>query len=81
MPVGKQLGKFDGKFNSIRIVEVNDDNTRILEGSYSAAVTGDLAGTAKGTMTFDGAAERGVADFVETWISGSSLVEGPEKEP
>lgn len=60
MPAGKQLGKFDGKFTSIRVLKVRDDNSRVLEASYSAGVTGELAGTAKGTMTFDGRAENGV---------------------
>ena len=59
MPVGKELGAFDGKFSSIRVVEVGE-GTRVLEGIYSAAMTGNMKGVAKGTITFDGRTERGV---------------------
>lgn len=58
MPVGKELGKFTGKFSSIRVIEVGD-NTRVLEGTYAATISGQLNGTANGSITFDGSAERG----------------------
>lgn len=58
MPVGKQLGSFDGTFSAIRVVEVGDD-TRVLEGTYTATVSGQLKGVANGSMTFDGRSERG----------------------
>lgn len=58
MPVGKELGKFDGKFSSIRVLEVGDD-TRVLEGTYAIEVSGQLSGTANGSITFDGRVERG----------------------
>ena len=59
MPAGKELGTFDGKFSSIRVLE-NGDFTRVLEGTYQAVITGQLEGTAKGSMTFDGRSENGV---------------------
>ncbi len=54
MPVGKELGSYSGSFSYIRYPEEG-----AVEGSYTAKVTGDLAGTATGTMTFNGDAERG----------------------
>lgn len=58
MPAGKELGTYSGKFSSIRVVEVGE-GTRILEGTYSGTVSGQIKGIAKGTMTFDGRTERG----------------------
>ncbi len=58
MPVGKELGTYTGKFSSVRICEINGDQ-QIAEGSYTAKVSGEISGTAVGTMTFDGTNERG----------------------
>ncbi|MGR8948663.1 MAG: hypothetical protein ACU84Q_11485 [Gammaproteobacteria bacterium] len=71
MPVGKKIGRYEGKFDSIRVVELGDD-TRVLEGSYSATVSGGMKGIAKGTMTFDGHADRGTmsANVVGFFASG-----------
>ncbi len=59
MPVGKQLGKFKGSFSSVAITDRNRDVDTVV-GSYMAKVTGDIAGTASGTMTFTGSNERGL---------------------
>ena len=59
MPVGKELATFDGKFDAITVAEVGE-GTRVLEGNYSASLSGQMQGVAKGTITFDGRAERGV---------------------
>lgn len=53
MPVGKQIGKYEGTFTSVRVCEVNGEQ-QVAEGSYTAKVSGDLSGTAVGTMTFSG---------------------------
>lgn len=58
MPAGKEIASFDGKFSSIRVVEVGE-GTRVLEGAYKATLSGALKGTANGTITFDGRTERG----------------------
>ena len=58
MPVGKELGSFDAKITSIRICEVNGDD-RVIEGTYEAEVSGQLSGTATGTMTFTGSNDSG----------------------
>ena len=58
MPVGKGLGEYKGTFSSIRMCEINGDQ-QIAEGSYTAKLSGELSGTAVGTMTFSGSNERG----------------------
>ena len=58
MPAGKEIGTFDAKITSIRVVEINGDE-RVIEGTYEADVTGQLSGLATGTMTFRGLNDRG----------------------
>ncbi|MGR8918421.1 MAG: hypothetical protein ACU85V_02290 [Gammaproteobacteria bacterium] len=58
MPVGKQIGKYQGAFNAVRTVSRNGAE-EVAEGSYQAKVSGDLSGNAVGTMTFTGSTERG----------------------
>ncbi|MFT4564375.1 MAG: hypothetical protein ACI9BW_004138 [Gammaproteobacteria bacterium] len=58
MPAGKEIASFTGKFSSIRVIEVGDD-TRVLEGTYQATISGELNGSANGSITFDGRSERG----------------------
>ena len=58
MPVGNEIGGYEGNFTSIRTVEVNGDE-RIVEGTYIAKASGQLSGTITGTMTFSGRNERG----------------------
>lgn len=53
MPVGNEIGAYNGTFTSIRVLE-NDGDNRVLEGSYTGTVTGALSGTVVGTMTFSG---------------------------
>ncbi len=70
MPVGKELGTYSGAFSYVRYA---DDGT--IEGSYTAKVTGDLAGTATGTLTFTGGTERGVcADRGAAYQSSGDVV-------
>ena len=59
MPVGKELGSYKGTFSSVRVCEINGEE-QIAEGSYTAKVSGELSGTAVGTMTFTGPIERGI---------------------
>ena len=54
MPVGKEIGKYTGAYSYVRYPQDG-----VVEGSYTAKVTGELAGTATGTMVFTGAVERG----------------------
>lgn len=76
MPAGKELGTYAGKFDAIRVVEIGDD-TRVLEGTYSATVSGQLAGIAKGTMTFDGSAKGGTLSAnVAGFFSSGDVVNG-----
>ena len=76
MPAGKELGTYEGKFASIRVLEVGED-TRVLEGTYSATVSGQLKGIAKGTMTFDGRTERGtIAANVVGFFASGDVVNG-----
>jgi hypothetical protein len=58
MPVGKELGKYKGTFTSVRVCERSGEE-QIVEGSYTGKVSGDLSGTAVGTMRFSGSNERG----------------------
>ena len=58
MDVGKELSTYDGVFSPLRTREVNGDET-VVETTYSTKTSGDLAGTAMGTMTLSGTIERG----------------------
>lgn len=58
MPVGKKLATYKGTMTSIRVCESNGGN-EIVEGSYTAKMSGEMSGTAVGTMTFSGSNERG----------------------
>jgi len=53
MPVGKELGNFEGKFTSVRTVAINGEEV-VTEGSYMGKVSGQLGGTVTGTATFTG---------------------------
>ena len=54
MPVGKEIGVFKGTFTSVKTCTINGDDG-VVEGTYTAKVTGQIAGTAVGTLTFSGA--------------------------
>lgn len=58
MPVGKEIGKFEAKFTSVRTVDIQGDQI-VTEGDYMGKVSGELAGTVTGTATFSGTSERG----------------------
>ncbi len=58
MPVGKQLGEYQGTMTSVRYCEASGDEG-LVEGSYTAKMSGEMSGTAVGTMTFTGSNERG----------------------
>lgn len=59
MPAGKEIGSFDAKITSVRVREINGEE-RIIDGSYEAHVSGQLSGTATGTLTFTGLNDRGM---------------------
>lgn len=61
MPAQKEIGRFEGKFTSVRVREINAEE-RIIDGTYEAAVSGQLSGTATGTMTFSGLNDRGMVN-------------------
>ena len=58
MPVGKQLGEYQGTMTSVRYCEASGDEG-LVEGSYTSKMSGELSGTAVGTMRFSGNEERG----------------------
>ncbi len=58
MPLGKELGEFSANFTSVRVVEVDGDQT-VIEGNYDGETTGPLSGVVTGTLTFSGTNERG----------------------
>ncbi len=58
MPVGKELAKYKGTMTSVRVCETNGGD-EIVEGTYTAKMSGEMSGTAVGTMTFTGSNERG----------------------
>ena len=74
MPRGNELGEFVGSFTSVRTCEVNGDNA-IVEGSYSAKISGSLSGTAFGTLTLSGSSERGTLADLGTGYLDSGDVE------
>jgi len=59
MPVGKELGKYKGTLTSVRVCESNGGD-EIVEATYTAKMSGQMSGTAVGTMTFTGSNERGM---------------------
>ena len=73
MPVGKGLGEYSGTFSSVRVCERSGDQ-QTVEGTYAAKVSGDLSGTAVGTMTFSGTNERGTMTDVGTGFLDSGDV-------
>ncbi len=58
MPVGNEIGSYEAKFTSVRIVEIHGEE-RVIEGSFMGGVSGQLSGTVSGTATFTGSNERG----------------------
>lgn len=73
MPVGNELGKYKGTFTSIRVCEINGEE-QIAEGAYTAKISGELSGTAVGTMTFTGPIERGILTDLGTAFLDSGEV-------
>ena len=71
MPVEKKMGEYQGTFTSIRYCET-DGEEQLVEGSYTAKVSGDISGTATGTMRFSGSNERGTMTDLGNgfWDSG-----------
>jgi hypothetical protein len=69
MPLGKELGSFDGKITSVRVREINGEE-RIIEGTYEAGISGSMAGTGTGTLTFRGLNDRGtVSDLGVAYLA------------
>jgi hypothetical protein len=58
MPLGKEIGSFSGKITSVRVLEINGEE-RVIEGTYEAELSGQMAGTGTGTLTFRGLNDRG----------------------
>ena len=62
MPLGKQLGSFESKTTSIKVVSVGDQD--VVEATVEGTTTGDLAGPYVGTATYIGSDEEGELHFV-----------------
>jgi hypothetical protein len=77
MPVGKTMGEYQGTFTSIRHCET-DGEGQLIEGSYIAKVSGEISGTASGTMRFSGTNDRGTLAELGTgyWDSGVESYKG-----
>ena len=80
MPAGKELGTFDGKFTSIRVREISGED-RVIEGTYEAEISGELGGTATGTITFSGPNDRGTTSdlgvgYLNTGVALSARGQG-----
>ena len=74
MPVGKELGNYKGTFSSLRVCEINGEQ-QIAEGSYTGKVSGDLSGTAVGTMTFTGTNERRIlSDLGSAFLDSGEVI-------
>ena len=58
MPVGKELAKYKGAMTSVRVCETNCGD-EIVEGTYTAKMSGEMSGTAVGTLTFTGSNQGG----------------------
>jgi hypothetical protein len=58
MPVGKTLATYEGTLTSVRVCE-GSGGEEIVEATYKAKMSGEMSGTAVGTMTFTGSNERG----------------------
>ena len=65
MPTGNEIGGYEGKFTSIRTVEIHGEE-RVIEGSFMADISGPLGGTISGTATFTGSNERGTLTSLST---------------
>ena len=73
MPVGKQLATYKGTMTSVRVCETNGGD-EIVEGTYTAKMSGEMSGTAVGTMTFTGSNERGtLADRGAGYLDSGSV--------
>ncbi|MEM7542830.1 MAG: hypothetical protein AAF384_14785 [Pseudomonadota bacterium] len=73
MPVGNELGQFNGTFTNVRTCEVDGDHM-VVEGSYTAKVVGSIDGTAVGTMTFSGTNDRGtLSDLGAGYMSSGEV--------
>ena len=70
MPAGNVMGSYDGKFTSVRTVEIHGEE-RIIEGTFMADVSGGLSATICGTATFTGTNERGTLTTLSVAYLGS----------
>jgi len=61
MPLGKQIGSYESKSTSIKVVSVSDED--VVEVTYEGTTTGDLAGPWVGTATYCGSDEEGEVHF------------------
>lgn len=61
MPLGKQIGAYEGKSTSINVVSLGDQD--VVEATYEGTTTGDLAGPWIGTATYSGTDEEGEVHF------------------
>lgn len=62
MPLGKQIGTFESKSTSIKVLSVGDED--VSEVTYEGTSAGDLAGPYVGTATYSGSDEEGEVKFV-----------------
>ncbi|MDA0822609.1 MAG: hypothetical protein O3C28_09325 [Proteobacteria bacterium] len=74
MPVGKELSSYKGAFTSVRNCETNGAEDKV-EGCYTAKVSGEIKGTAVGTMTFRGSNGRGLlSDIGAGYLDSGEVV-------
>ena len=62
MPLGKQIGTYESKSTSIKIVSLGDQD--VAEVTYEGTTSGDLAGPWVGTATYTGNEDEGELRFV-----------------
>lgn len=62
MPLGKQIGTYESKSTSVKIVSVGEQD--VAEVTYEGTTTGELAGPWVGTTTYTGTDEEGELKFV-----------------
>ncbi len=61
MPLGKQIGTFESKSTSVKVVSLGDQD--VVEATYEGTTSGDLAGPWVGTATYTGSDEEGELQF------------------
>ena len=61
MPLGKQIGAYEGKSTAINVISLGDQD--VVEANYEGTTSGDLPGPWVGTATYTGTDEEGDIHF------------------